>query len=186
MTKILARKVGSRDVRWSKFVGTGKERNAFFPVSFPFPFFPVPFRAHLYCTPVLLSSPHQSTHVHSQHHYPGITPIAPSRYAKVLISVLATLPGITQPVLNEIERCKVLRNAGDLQNPSEGRFLTTNNSYIQNHTTQYTRTTHFSVYTFHISQFISFRISFVITTLCDLDGQLSSQRGFTFIDSCPR
>ena len=47
MTKISARKVGSRDVRWSKFVGTGKERNAFFPVSFPFPFFPVPFRAHL-------------------------------------------------------------------------------------------------------------------------------------------
>ena len=38
-----------RDVRWSKFVGTGKERNGFFPVSFPFPFFPVPFRAHLYC-----------------------------------------------------------------------------------------------------------------------------------------
>ena len=30
MTKISARKVGSRDVRWSKFVGTGKERNAFF------------------------------------------------------------------------------------------------------------------------------------------------------------
>ena len=38
-----------RDVRWSKFVGTGKERNAFFPVSFPFPFFPVTFHAHLYC-----------------------------------------------------------------------------------------------------------------------------------------
>ena len=48
MTKISARKVGSTDLRWSKFVGTGKERNAFFPVSFPFPFFPVPFRAHLY------------------------------------------------------------------------------------------------------------------------------------------
>ena len=47
MTKISARKVGSTDLRWSKFVGTGKERNAFFPVSFPFPFFPVPFRAHL-------------------------------------------------------------------------------------------------------------------------------------------
>ena len=42
-------KVGSRDVRWSKFVGTGKERNAFFPVSFPFLFFPAHFRAHLYC-----------------------------------------------------------------------------------------------------------------------------------------
>ena len=39
----------SRDVRWSKFVGTGKERNAFFPVSFPFLFFPAHFRAHLYC-----------------------------------------------------------------------------------------------------------------------------------------
>ena len=38
-----------RDVRWSKFVGTGKERNAFFPVSFPFLFFPAHFRAHLYC-----------------------------------------------------------------------------------------------------------------------------------------
>ena len=41
--------VASRDVRWSKFVGTGKERNAFFPVSFPFLFFPAHFRAHLYC-----------------------------------------------------------------------------------------------------------------------------------------
>ena len=39
MTKMSARKVGSTDLRWSKFVGTGKERNAFFPVSFPFPFF---------------------------------------------------------------------------------------------------------------------------------------------------
>ena len=28
-------------------VGTGKERSAFFPVSFPFPFFPIPFHAHL-------------------------------------------------------------------------------------------------------------------------------------------
>ena len=37
-----------RDVRWSKFVGTGKERNAFFPVSFPLLFFPAHFRAHLY------------------------------------------------------------------------------------------------------------------------------------------
>ena len=51
MTKISARKVGSRDVRWSKFVGTGKERNAFFPVSFPFQLFPVPFHAHLYNPP---------------------------------------------------------------------------------------------------------------------------------------
>ena len=41
--------VTTRDVRWSKFVGTGKERNAFFPVSFPFLFFPAHFRAHLYC-----------------------------------------------------------------------------------------------------------------------------------------
>ena len=49
MTKISARKVGSTDVRWSKFVGTGKERNAFFLVSFPLLFFPAPFRAHLYC-----------------------------------------------------------------------------------------------------------------------------------------
>ena len=53
MTKISARKVGSTDLRWSKFVGTGKERNAFFPVSFPFPFFPVPFRAHLYIWPCI-------------------------------------------------------------------------------------------------------------------------------------
>ena len=44
---VISSKVSTRDVRWSKFVGTGKERNAFFPVSFPFPFFPVPFRAHL-------------------------------------------------------------------------------------------------------------------------------------------
>ena len=48
MTKISARKVGSRDVRWSKFVRAGKERTRSFPVSFPFPFFPVPFHAHLY------------------------------------------------------------------------------------------------------------------------------------------
>ena len=34
--------------RSSKNGGTGKERNAFFPVSFPFPFFPVPFYTHLY------------------------------------------------------------------------------------------------------------------------------------------
>ena len=39
----------TRDVRWSKFVGTGKERNAFFPVSFPFLSFPAHFRAYLYC-----------------------------------------------------------------------------------------------------------------------------------------
>ena len=45
------RTVETRDVRWSKFVGTGKERNAFFPVSFPFLFFPAHFRAHLYCQP---------------------------------------------------------------------------------------------------------------------------------------
>ena len=45
----LFRKATCRDVRWSKFVGTGKERNAFFPVSFPFLFFPAHFRAHLYC-----------------------------------------------------------------------------------------------------------------------------------------
>ena len=43
------KQVTGRDVRWSKFVGTGKERNAFFPVSFPFLFFPAHFRAHLYC-----------------------------------------------------------------------------------------------------------------------------------------
>ena len=40
--------MGIRDVRWSKFVGTGKERNAFFPVSFPFLSFPAHFRAYLY------------------------------------------------------------------------------------------------------------------------------------------
>ena len=33
----------------SKFVGMGKERNAFFPVSFPFLSFPAHFRAYLYC-----------------------------------------------------------------------------------------------------------------------------------------
>ena len=34
--------------RSSKNRGTGKERKAFFPVSFPFPFFPFPFQGHLY------------------------------------------------------------------------------------------------------------------------------------------
>ena len=46
---IALRLLCTRDVRWSKFVGTGKERNAFFPVSFPFLSFPAHFRAHLYC-----------------------------------------------------------------------------------------------------------------------------------------
>ena len=39
MTKISARKVGSTDLRWSKFVGTGKERNAFLSSFFPVPVF---------------------------------------------------------------------------------------------------------------------------------------------------
>ena len=39
MTKISARKVGSRDVRWSKFVGAGKERTRFLSSFFPVPVF---------------------------------------------------------------------------------------------------------------------------------------------------
>ena len=38
-----------REKRSSENGGTGKERKAFFPVSFPDPFFPFPFQEHLYC-----------------------------------------------------------------------------------------------------------------------------------------
>ena len=37
-----------QEKRSSKNGGMGKERKAFFPVSFPFPFFPFPFQEHLY------------------------------------------------------------------------------------------------------------------------------------------
>ena len=39
--------------RSSKIGGTGKERTRSFPVSFPFPVFPIPFHAHLYLSRVL-------------------------------------------------------------------------------------------------------------------------------------
>ena len=41
----------NREKRSSKNRGTGKERKALFPVSFPFLFFPFPFQEHLYCEP---------------------------------------------------------------------------------------------------------------------------------------
>ena len=50
-------------------------------------------RLHRCRTPSSLLSHHQSHNVHVQHHYPGIAPIAPSQWSKVLTSVLATLLG---------------------------------------------------------------------------------------------
>ena len=55
---------------------------------------------------------------------------------------------------------------GTCKNHLRGGFSTMSDSQIKNHTIQYTCTMN--------------HISFVITTLCDLDGQLSSQQGFTF------
>ena len=54
-------------------------------------------RLHRCRTPASLLSHHQSTHVHAQHHYPGITPIASSQCSKVLTSVPALYQAITQP-----------------------------------------------------------------------------------------
>ena len=72
----------------------------------------------------------------------------------------------------------MLRNAGDQQNPPQGFFRFFNNKQLVD------TESHYAVYPYNtfqcvdISHFISFRISLVITTLCDLDGQPSSQRGF--------
>ena len=138
---------------------------------------------------IVAARPHYSCPLTSQLMYmhSTITPESPqSRRLDVLKYLSASYQlyqVITQPELNETERCKVLRIAGNLQNPLEGRFY--NNKQIVD------TESHYAVYPYntfqcvHISHFISFRISFVITTLCDLDGQLSPQRGFTSTVCCP-